>query len=339
MSHASRIAPIRLASALRTAFVVLVLAAGARAGGQDGPAPDVAALIAKLGHSEFEIREEATTALIALGERSRPALETALESADLETRLRIEAILRLLPVETESSTTSLEPQRVTLQVTERPLGEVVTRLERDTSVRFHRPLQVPEDRPVTLALSDMPLLEALDVVSEAIGSRWVRDYGTDLIRFVQNPGARPICRYFGPVRVAFTGVSRNASLQFGIGRTEQCLLQGQIDLEPGCRVLGIWSPPALTEVRDDRETDLRPETPPIEQFTTARDRMSFHFSFGLRAPAKEAESIRRLAGRLRLAIATSYQVVEFDCRQERVRSEGKTTVRLASNSRCAAPSG
>jgi len=48
----------------------------------------ISALIEKLGHDSFDIREDAAEALKKYGEEARPLLEKALESEDLEVRLR-----------------------------------------------------------------------------------------------------------------------------------------------------------------------------------------------------------------------------------------------------------
>jgi hypothetical protein len=54
----------------------------------------IKALVARLGHEEFAVRERATQELIALGDAARPFVEDATKSDDPEVRLRAQAILQ-----------------------------------------------------------------------------------------------------------------------------------------------------------------------------------------------------------------------------------------------------
>jgi len=53
-------------------------------------------LIAKLGHEDYAVREQATSDLIEMGEQALPALERALNSEDLEVRLRAGRAIRAI---------------------------------------------------------------------------------------------------------------------------------------------------------------------------------------------------------------------------------------------------
>jgi hypothetical protein len=305
---------------------LLIGSASATSFGQTSETPDVSALIRQLSATDFETRERASKALLLRGRSVRSALEAALETAELETRLRLEAILDDLPVESEIRTTKLEPHRLEMQFSDAPLSEILEALETASPVRFRRPLGISEAQTLTLAFNNTPLLQALDELAIALGSRWFRDYGTDLLRFTPNPGARPHCRYFGPLRVSFSGITRNRSLTFGLEAKDQAMLQGQIDLEPGSEVLGVWSPPALSAIRDDRERDLMPADVVPPRFHDARDRKSFHFSLALAPPREDARSIKKLEGSFRLAVGTRYQRLSLNlARGTRIR-EGKTEI-------------
>lgn len=58
-------------------------------------------LIEKLGHEEYAVREEATRKLAEMGEKAVPALRKALQSEDLEVRIRAGRILRGLDRDAE----------------------------------------------------------------------------------------------------------------------------------------------------------------------------------------------------------------------------------------------
>ncbi|MBI4612133.1 MAG: hypothetical protein HY720_00825 [Planctomycetes bacterium] len=75
--------------------LLLLLLAGRSAGQEEGQGL-AADLVERLGHPEFEIREEATASLMALGEVARPWLEEAQGSENLEVRARAERVLWVL---------------------------------------------------------------------------------------------------------------------------------------------------------------------------------------------------------------------------------------------------
>ncbi len=65
---------------------------------------DTAALVADLGHDEFERREAATTALVALGAKAVPHVQAAVESPDLEVAIRALGVLERLYVHGDETT-------------------------------------------------------------------------------------------------------------------------------------------------------------------------------------------------------------------------------------------
>lgn len=71
--------------------------------GADDEPPEIKALIAKLGHDEFDQREDASKSLIELGAVAEPYLRKLDQHADLEIRQRAGAILRRLESASEWS--------------------------------------------------------------------------------------------------------------------------------------------------------------------------------------------------------------------------------------------
>ena len=74
---------------MRTLFALTLLATAVLAGEK---APED--LVAQLGHADYQVREDATKALTAMGQKAIPALEKALESDDVEVRMRAGRALR-----------------------------------------------------------------------------------------------------------------------------------------------------------------------------------------------------------------------------------------------------
>ncbi|NJN14485.1 MAG: HEAT repeat domain-containing protein, partial [Planctomycetes bacterium] len=75
---------------------------------EKGPTPEEA--IVQLGSESYEVREGATRRLVEMGERALPALEKALQSEDVEVRMRAGRALRAIRdgKERKESTSPLE---------------------------------------------------------------------------------------------------------------------------------------------------------------------------------------------------------------------------------------
>ncbi|MFQ5844752.1 MAG: PDZ domain-containing protein [Planctomycetota bacterium] len=79
---------------MRVAWILLPLALALSALAEEAATPEE--LVKKLGADAYEVRERATRDLIALGQKAVPALERALDSEDLEVRLRAGRALRAI---------------------------------------------------------------------------------------------------------------------------------------------------------------------------------------------------------------------------------------------------
>ena len=97
-----------------TATCSLALILGGALFAQDGATAED--LVAKLGANEYAVRERATKDLIAMGNRAIPALRTALESEDLEIRMRAGRAMRAIqsggaPIEKEEKAEEETPRK------------------------------------------------------------------------------------------------------------------------------------------------------------------------------------------------------------------------------------
>jgi hypothetical protein len=79
---------------MRASLFLLPLLLAAAVVAQQAPSADD--LIEKLGHEDYQVREDATKKLIEMGQAAVPALEKALLSEDLEVRVRAGRALRAL---------------------------------------------------------------------------------------------------------------------------------------------------------------------------------------------------------------------------------------------------
>jgi hypothetical protein len=140
-------------------FLPLALAAAVLA---EDPA-DVDGLISKLGDRDYAVREEATKKLVEMGEKAIPALEKALQSEDLEVRVRAGQALRAIrgngaeeakaeeprpstPTQMRRMSLSMQGDKVIVTITELVDGKEVTKTYEGKSIDELRE-KYPELRP------------------------------------------------------------------------------------------------------------------------------------------------------------------------------------------------
>lgn len=137
---------------------------------QDG---DLDRLLQQLGESDPARRDQAVQKLHEIGPSSREALQKALKSEDPEVRARANGLLETfekerLQAELEAKERKKVFPRVTLEAVDRPRGEILAELSRQTGWSWDPDKDVSLDEKVTLKAKDAPLIEAL----EGIGLAW-----------------------------------------------------------------------------------------------------------------------------------------------------------------------
>ncbi len=275
------------------------------------PQDEAESWIRQLASDDFKKRDEALEALTRLGRKAAAALRDALKTADPETKLRIQTLLENLPpADREVKEVRLTQTKVDLVSPGSSLEELAARFESLTGFRFQRPLPRSTRAKIRLDIENRPAFEALDLIAREAGLRWMIDGGSGFIRLIKGVASRPLVLYEGPFRMALTSVSRNASLMFGGTPQDNCYIQMQIDIEPGAPVLGMWIPPKLTEAQDSKGRKLVPASDSFRSyFSPTAGRRSFTTSLRLEPPSRDATSIPRIEGSLRIAVARVWDKV------------------------------
>ncbi len=121
--------------------------------------------VQQLGDDRFEMRQEASERLRAIGRPAREALRRASHSGDAEVRWRARELLRSIEAEIarEERERLLRPKRlrlVTLDARDAPLREILGQLEEQTRIRFESEGVDPERR-VDVKVKEAPLGEVL----------------------------------------------------------------------------------------------------------------------------------------------------------------------------------
>ena len=136
---------------------------------------------------EFKVRQEAVNRLIKMGEDMRPLLEQrAAETQDEEVKLRcrmvIDALDRLKEPpgktqpprdgqpETMKKDVPLELSKVTLDVKDRPLDQVLAELKKQTANQGPALEEVLAQKRLTVKVNDATYWEAMDAVCQAAGT-------------------------------------------------------------------------------------------------------------------------------------------------------------------------
>ena len=163
--------------ALALAFVCCVPTAQAELSPERRQAAE--GLLRQFSAVEFETRQKAVDALVAMGPDVVPLVKKALaETADNEVKLRCEMTLKGLrekfgaaAVDGEKATTpatNYDASKVTLDVKDAPLAEVLQSLADQSG---NAPLKAAKfaDRKVTLSVKDVPYWQAFDTTCESAG--------------------------------------------------------------------------------------------------------------------------------------------------------------------------
>jgi hypothetical protein len=166
---------------------------------------NVAREIERLKSDVVAERERAIHTLESIGLPAMPALEMELKSADLETRYRIEALLKSIPRRAALTKVFGPTKRVTYQADKVPFGEVAAALGKslDEKVRLEGP---DPASPVTLDLKDATLWEAFDALADAAKSRY--EYRKDGVVYLTGTEPRFPVRYYEQFRVSIVEIKR-----------------------------------------------------------------------------------------------------------------------------------
>jgi hypothetical protein len=207
---------------MRSLFAVLVLALLP----QDAA---VRELLQKLEDDRVESREQAQKELAALGEAALPLLREVAESprSSGELKLRAAATIREIELNVKAAKVYREPARVTLKATDQPLRAVLDDLSRQAGVAIDSS-SVNEKTTLTVDATDVPLMEALDLVCRGQADRnweWKDDGSLRLTRerHVGYPAS-----HSGPFRIRVQSMNADRSNDFK-ARTVSVTVQVQAD--------------------------------------------------------------------------------------------------------------
>jgi len=260
------------------------------------------ALIAQLSAPEFAARQQAVEKLIALGAGVLPLVKKTLaETADVEVKMRCEMVLKGIEkdhgVRPDGTPLprppNLDASRVTLDVKEVPLAKVLEIFAKESGNAAPVVPKEFREKPVTLALKDVPYWQAVDALCRTTGLTW--SHG---MRLLERPeGFLDVGAYAGPTALRITNAERVVFFHTRSRRDWQ--LRSYVEYGLMCcpesrlvvtsmagRVTGAWR-------RDGTPLTVR------EGSFGAPDA----FSIAVEEPLAPGERIARLEGELRIEVA------------------------------------
>lgn len=282
--------------------------------------------IEQLGSADYQARESASKALLALGTEALPALRRAISHADPEVRRRIE---ELIPVVEAADV--LAPKRVSLRLTERPLREAIAEVSKQTGYKL---TVWPEARAngdreklvYNFDFDGLPFWQALDRLCSAGGLVVQQaNYGDDSLRLQFEETYVPFVYLSGPFRVVAQRFDYGRNISFGsLPRNMlQPVPQGSehlnftlsVAVEPKLPLLRV-GPVRLTAAYDDQKQSMLPDTSAADRAGISGPR--FYYGGGYRtfcqqaqvslaAPSKSARTVKLLRGTLPVTLLTKQE--------------------------------
>jgi hypothetical protein len=290
----------------------------------------VAALpIAAARGAESELETQVAQFLTQLDDGSpveRAAAERGLVMLGVEVPARGDAFLALLPtpsddmsqetatrlariraeVQTRLAAAALEQTRVTLEVTDAPLDEVLAEIEKQTGnhvIDYRGELSdEPAAKKVTLKVDDAPFWEAMDLLLDATGMApypYAADGALGLVDRTEGSPTRADrgAVYTGPFRVEATNAAALRDLR---SSAESSLdLELEISWEPRLHPVAMSHAAADLAAKTDAGADA-PASAEGDLFNVEvpADYQQLEASLGMELPAREAKSLASVKGRL-----------------------------------------
>jgi hypothetical protein len=184
--------------------------------------PSVEQLIEQLSSKDYQVREKACKAIAGLGKEALPALIKARANRDPEVRRRLDEVIP--PLE---RAVALSPRLVTLHMTNKPVGDVINELNKQTGYKI---LTWPDQQPNVTPVKDkvvysfhfdkLPFWLAMDKICDATGMTLQQNYwgwggGDDALRLYRQDVYVPFVCYSGPFKVIATSFNYSRNNNFG----------------------------------------------------------------------------------------------------------------------------
>ena len=274
--------------------------------------PPVETLIAELGHKNYRVRQAAGRALEDRGEEALPSLRQALTSNDEEIRRRVEVLTQKI-----ERAVLLNPKRVTIQMKNQLIDEVVKELARQSGYKLQ--YQGGQQRRVTVEMDKVTYWQALEKICTVGGLSPGFDDQQGLVYLYQQNTISPYTFHNGPFRFVATNFNYNRYINLSNlpsnganpnqNQNDNSLNFGfMIQSEPKVPLLSVSSP-RLTKAEDENGISLLPRHDDNNQFNVHYNEgnglyRNFQHSTNaqMAKPAKEATRAKFVRGKVQVTL-------------------------------------
>ena len=285
----------------RAALGTLLLVASATlAAAEPADTIRVARLVTNLGSASFVERDRAYHELESLGPDCKPQLQAAMESADPETRLQAERLLRRLLV-----AEIWQPSLCDYQGQDCTVAEILGSLETTTGnrLRVGDSFGKLNNGRLELNARQRPFWELVDHVCRATGNHVRPNYDPEssgLVVSSGDPGRFPVA-YAGPLRATISSARRVFVEDFDYERfgsdvTHTFQMNFQFVWEDGFHLVAYRAQPSLTEAVTDTGQRLSTPRPTAQSWNVVgRGARTLNSSLRLDPPESTARKMSKLA--------------------------------------------
>ncbi len=272
------------------------------------PAGDVVPLIEQLASRDYREREKANKALNALGDRALPHLKAAMAKSDSpEAQRRLEVMVTRMEREL-----FLAPSRVSLKAKNQPMKATLKDLCRQAGYELKNDPMVAHR--VTMEFDNLPFWEAVARVCDPPGVRldMTNDDKNDFQAYAAGDQTSPYTCVSGPFRFTANNISTSRSLQLAnipkagpANNGEYLNLNGMVQGEPKCPIVGVGGGVIVTKAVDDTGADM---APPADGQVIAYQPGNFYraqtqaFNLNLTRGSRDAKVIKELRGKMGLVL-------------------------------------
>lgn len=335
---------MRLQFCFAALLVLAVPLAAQPLAASDDLAAEVGELVMDLGADAQATREAAGDRLLELGgetaasgERLLELLPKPVEQMPAAVRTALMTIRRTLA--DRVAKLAVTETRVTLDVVQAPLEEVLATIEQQTGNKIKDVRaqfgQQEGDKRVTIEIVDAPFWEAVDMLLDEAGLGIYSYSGEDALALVgREQGATPrwsTAAYAGPLRIEATRINATRNLRQITG--ESLTLQLEIAWEPRLRPIAFSQPLAEVQAENENGAELlieRPDQSLDVEISTGSQ--ATELSIPMVLPTRKTSLIASLTGRLEAIIPGREAEFRFtkldDLSKPQRQQEGGATVTL-----------
>jgi eukaryotic-like serine/threonine-protein kinase len=303
----------------------IVVLPSPKPGGRAATPKQITDWIKQLSDDDPKVREEAASALAAIGPPARNALAEAAQGGDPAVQRRVKEVQDRITL-----AEALAPTLVHLKLENAPIADAVDALAKQAGVRLvykaqaRTKLNAPQ--AVTLELKDVPFWEALDRLCKAAELISSFPDGRTMVLTEGNSGGPNTTAYAGPLRLQANSwnVSRTVNLQGdkgGLG--EWAMLSLTYAADPKTALLSVSNPLRVIEAETEFGASLVMEQPFSSSYGAPTWPLQPNYvSLYLKPSPQRGGTLKRLKGTVPVEVVDRQQ--ELVRVAEVGKAEGKT---------------